>query len=82
MSHDAQTFNGCVEMMSGWQYSLMLKLVRQPVCDQLLISQRLVAEDFKAKIFMKSVGVRSAIDRRQVGDLSTNNRRLQENLCN
>ena len=58
MSYDAQTFNGCVEMMSGWQYSLMLKLVRQPVCDQLLISQRLVAEDFKAKIFMKSVGVR------------------------
>ena len=82
MSHDAQTFNGCVEMMSGWQYSLMLKLVRQPVCDQLLISQRLNAEDFKAKIFMKSVGVRSEIDRRQVGDLSTNNRRLLENLCN
>ena len=70
------------DIMSGWQESHMLKLALQLVGDQSLLSRRLVAEDFTANIFMKSVGDRSAIDRRLFGDLSTTDRRLLENLCN
>ena len=64
MPHDAHTFNACGEMMSGWQDSLMLKLALQPVmiCHQSPVSHPLVAEDFTAKVFMKSAGDRSAID--------------------
>ena len=60
MPHDAHTFNACGEMMSGWQDSLMLKVALQPV-SQSPISRRLVAEDFTAKVFMKSVEDRSAM---------------------
>ena len=65
MPHDANTFNSCDEMMSGWQDSFVLKLALQPVSDQLPIgsqsaalSRRLVAEDFTAKVSMKWVGDR------------------------
>ena len=70
------------DIMSGWQDSLMLKLALQLVGDQSPINRRLVPEDFTANIFMKSVGDRSAIDRRLFGDLSATDRRLLENLCN
>ena len=67
MPHDANTFNACDEMMSGWQDSFVLKLALQPVRYQLpigrqsaTISRRLVAEDFTAKVSMKWVGDRSA----------------------
>ena len=70
MPHDANTFNVCGEVMPGWQDSFLLKLALQPVGNQLLISSRPVAEDFRAKVFMKSVGDGSATDQR-----------LLENLC-
>ena len=54
MPHDANTFNACGEMISGWQDSFLLKLMLQNVGD--LISRRSVAEDFRAKELMKSVG--------------------------
>ena len=60
MPHDAHTFNTCVEMMSLWQDSLMLKLALQPVGNQLTIGHQSVAENFTAKIFMKSVSNRMA----------------------
>ena len=59
MPHDAHTLNAWVEMVLGWQDSLMLKLALQPVgshqsvADLSQISCRLVAEDFTAKVFMK-----------------------------
>ena len=75
------------DIMSGWQDSLMLKLAlqlvgasRRSVASQSPISRRLVAEDFTANIFMKSVGDRSAINRRLFRDLSAIS--LLENLCN
>ena len=83
MPHDAQPFNVCAEMMSGWQDSFMLMLVLQPVGDH-TISHRLGIEDFTVKVFMKSVDDRSEIDRRLLGDLSTTDHRLLhvQNLCN
>ena len=48
------------DIMSGWQDSLILKLALQLVGDQSPISRRLVAEDYTANIFMKSVDDRSA----------------------
>ena len=72
MPRDAHTFNACGEFMAGWKDSLMLKLALQPVgrpvASQSPISRRLVAEDFTAKVFMKSVGDRSAAVRRQIAD--------------
>ena len=56
MPHDANTFNACGEMMSECQDSFLLKLALQPVGLQSPISHRLVAEDFRVKVFMKSVG--------------------------
>ena len=76
------------DIMSGWQDSLMLKLALQLVGDkssitsQSPISRRIVAEVFTADIFMKSVGDRSATDRRLFGDLLATDCRLLENLCN
>ena len=55
MSHDANIFKVCDEMMSGFQDSFFLKLALQPVGEQLPSSARPVAEDFRAKAFMKSV---------------------------
>ena len=82
MPHDAHTFNACDEMISGWQYSFMLKLALQPVSDQSPIGRQSVAnlsptslQDFKTvKVFMKSVGDRSAIDQRLFGDMLATDR--------
>ena len=72
MPHDSHTFNACGEMMSGWQDSFMLKLALPPVgrsvASRSLISHRLVAEIYKAKVFMKSVDDKSATFRCLVGD--------------
>ena len=40
-----------------------------------------ISDDFTAKVILKSVGDRSAIDRRLSGDLSATDRRLLENIC-
>ena len=40
MPHDANTFNACGEMMSGWQVSFMLKETLQPVGNQSVTSRR------------------------------------------
>ena len=79
MPHDANTFNVCGEMMSGSQDCFLLKLAHfnlsatncQLVADQLPINHRPVAEDFRAKAFMKLIG-----------DGSAPYQRLLENLCN
>ena len=42
--HDANTFNACGEMVSGWQVSLLLRLTQQPVCDDKSTSGQLVAD--------------------------------------
>ena len=67
MPHDANTFNVCGEMLSGWQDSFFFEAdtatCRRSVTDQSLISRRSVAEDFRVKAFIKS-----AIDRRLISD--------------
>ena len=67
MAYDAHTFNVCGEILSEWQDILMLRLALQPIVDlspiarqSAAVSRILVAEDFTAKPFMKSVGDRSA----------------------
>ena len=54
MLHDANTFNFCDEVMSGWQDSFLLDLALQVVI-RAPISHLLFAEDFRDKAFMKSV---------------------------
>ena len=57
MLRDTNTFSACGEMMSGWREA-------GTAGDQSPISRRLVAKDFRAKVFLK-------IGRRLINNRST-----------